>query len=391
MAVTYTDPYGPPWKLRWWRMVRQWRGSIWQVLWLEWLMLILLGALSITLTWALFPDFVLNAASLPLMDVTQHLYTRFQAAIGLMLGFYTSTMFSRWQDVRQTEGKVIGVVLNTSLQVSSLISAAHAVRESFWASEDVRGTHEFSQTSLDEIKPDTKPPAALSENDVAAVQFTLIRWINLAHALGCGLLYEKRASFLANLNQLVDRGLLTHAEKHILEAAPPALANAKYALPLTWYSSLVKELSLDPRFGVTAMDVQSLNENPSRMRSAIAHQVAIKNTPVPLMYRQLVQATVRSYCTILVILAGFSSSVVENRESLGLDKIKQSSAFPACGRTLPGVYRDRGGRARQIQAIYNGPGWRDTGAESTHFTIIVALLTALRTALWTIHPSKRDS
>jgi predicted membrane chloride channel (bestrophin family) len=46
---------------------------------------------------------------------------RFQAALSLMLGFYTSTIYGRWWAIRDVEGVVIGRINDLAPHIAGLI------------------------------------------------------------------------------------------------------------------------------------------------------------------------------------------------------------------------------------------------------------------------------
>jgi len=54
---------------------------------------------------------------LVLAQILEFISERFQAAVGLMLGFYTSTCYGRWACVQQKEGVVQRAIHNISLRI----------------------------------------------------------------------------------------------------------------------------------------------------------------------------------------------------------------------------------------------------------------------------------
>lgn len=93
--VKYTDPFGPAWQMPWLRMMLQWKGSIFQFLWIEFTVAVSIYALVLTVMYLALR----NVQDLqPEKEVHLKFFGfvtgRFQAAISLMLGFYTSTTYT---------------------------------------------------------------------------------------------------------------------------------------------------------------------------------------------------------------------------------------------------------------------------------------------------------
>ena len=104
MTVRYPDPFGPLWRFNYVRVLLQWSGSIFQYLIWEWFIVVGAAAASITV-WIYVFDYSKDLQSWRqntelLRHAIDYITVRFQAAISLMLGFYTMTLFNRWWAVR---------------------------------------------------------------------------------------------------------------------------------------------------------------------------------------------------------------------------------------------------------------------------------------------------
>jgi hypothetical protein len=128
MTVQYTDPFRPAWQTPWLRMMLQWKGSIFQFLWIEFTVAVSVYALVLTI-WYLALRVVQDGDLPPEKEAVFEAFgfvnCRFQAAISLMLGFYTSTIYNRWWKVRDVEGVVvIGRVNDLAVQIAALVQDA---------------------------------------------------------------------------------------------------------------------------------------------------------------------------------------------------------------------------------------------------------------------------
>jgi predicted membrane chloride channel (bestrophin family) len=106
-------------------MMLQWKGSIFQFLWIEFTVAVSVYALVLTV---MVFGFERRARWRPaarkrggLLKLFGFVTGRFQAAISLMLGFYTSTTYTRWWEVRAVEGVVIGRVNDLAAQIAALV------------------------------------------------------------------------------------------------------------------------------------------------------------------------------------------------------------------------------------------------------------------------------
>eukprot|EP00978_Attheya_sp_CCMP212_P046254 scaffold380575_cov71-Attheya_sp.AAC.1 len=49
MTQLYTDPFGPPWKLNWLRLILHWKGSLMQFFWVELIFATLITTIAISI------------------------------------------------------------------------------------------------------------------------------------------------------------------------------------------------------------------------------------------------------------------------------------------------------------------------------------------------------
>ncbi len=281
MTVSYVDPFGPPWKCGATRLMLQWQGSILQCIGTE-----LIIALSVAV---LFMGLWLNRFMSASTDVSEfldrntilihaldYITQRFQAALSMMLGFYTTIMYNRWWRVRNVENDVMSGIKSCSIYVGSYVNTKSNDDQECAAS------------------------TGLTRDEVVS---TMVRWVNLAHAIAVGEIYEKKDNIFFNLGSLVDMGLMTSEEKELLDSSP-----AKYDLPFRWFADLLDKIVRSENFSLPVPPALAMiNTSITRTRSALDNLHMYKTTPVPLAYRQLVNTTVRFYIIILILNEGLAA------------------------------------------------------------------------------------
>lgn len=257
MSKLYQDPFGPAWRLNWLRLIFTWDASIFQIFWIEWVTVVILVSICLVALYHATKDANhddLDAEVETLIFMLTFLSDRFQTAIGLMLGFYTGTMFGRWWSVRMMEGSVQGAIANISMAVPTMI----------------------------------RKPKDETVN-VRNIKMQLVRWVNLSHALQVGEVYERKPNEFSSLEKLREIGLVTEPDYEWFQEHE----ESRYVAPLVWFEDLLMELRKKEMCGVTDITVKILWENVSAIRGGLGGLGLYADHPVPLSYRQLVQVTVR--------------------------------------------------------------------------------------------------
>eukprot|EP00565_Helicotheca_tamesis_P007237 CAMPEP_0185741032 /NCGR_PEP_ID=MMETSP1171-20130828/38739_1 /TAXON_ID=374046 /ORGANISM="Helicotheca tamensis, Strain CCMP826" /LENGTH=544 /DNA_ID=CAMNT_0028412969 /DNA_START=63 /DNA_END=1697 /DNA_ORIENTATION=+ len=405
MTKLYTDPFGPPWRLQWLRLLFNWGGSIFQFFWIEWLVATTLCFAYILIWYSMWDGKTfeeISDSTQAFLSAVNYITSRFQAALSLMLGFYTSTHYGRWWKVRDIEGVVIGRINDLAVQIAGFIrdnppsnnapplegQAKNAsikedleedqvdvddAVENFITDDanneqtskstttivdanDVRLTlvrwlnlaHALTVGELYEKKPigrindlavqiaglirdnpiaepwkdqakkafqkedleedqvdidDSVDESTTTVVDANDVRLTLVRWLNLAHALTVGELYEKKPNEFTSLKHIRDFGLLTDLEYDYMDRFP----RSRYAAPFVWFLDLLHDLKDKGQCGVSFDTIIVFSSNITKIRGSLADLSMYRNVPVPLSYRQLVNFTVRAYLFIVAVAGGLSA------------------------------------------------------------------------------------
>lgn len=333
MTVHYTDPFGPPWKVPWLKMMSQWQGSIFQFIWVEFVIAMSLFAIVLSLWYVSLKDSPADVTpeQEAVFQTLGFVTSRFQAAISLMLGFYTSTLYTRWWKVRDVEGVVIGRINDLAVQIAALVRDRpmgdtkgdnEGIMSRKVSEDSLSGDqgHTLGLASSKTPEPPTrtdpkKSPGTLDGMGVATaneVRMNLVRWLNLAHALTVGDLYERQPNEFTSLEDLLDFGLLTPHEYEYMKTN----ARSRYQVPFVWFLNLLHELKDEGYCGISDGTMIIFCENCTRIRGSLADLYMYRNVPVPLSYRQLVNWTVRGYMVIFAV-AGALGSILTDDGNLG--------------------------------------------------------------------------
>lgn len=310
MPRLYPDPFGPPWRFPWVRMILTWNGGIFQILWFEWMLAITVCAVVITVTYLCLKDNDSLSDSLDrLSDAATFVSRRFQAAMALMLGFYSIQNFARWKEVRNAEGNVMKTVNDLALRIN------WSLRDSVQGGVDIgiekpQGGVDVGiekplggvDVGIEKAKSDEKESTSDDGNcpSLEYVRFKLIRWLNLSHAIAIGDLYEMRPNTFSSLEEIRDSGLATHVEYNFLKSHKTTYT---HVAPLDWFMGLLDELRRKELFDVDGVLFSTLAGNILQIRGSLADLYMYRNTPIPLSYKQLTNVTVRVYMAILLVAA----------------------------------------------------------------------------------------
>jgi len=223
-----------------------------------------------------------------------------------MLGFYTGTMYNRWWRVRNIENEIMNGIHDMAIQVAGLVPA----RASGGADNGAKDNDDAAAAAT--AAKDTNA----NEEDMTPheIRSTLVRWVNLGHAIAVGQLFELQPNAFTDLSNLVTMGLMTELELESMQQQGPGVC--RY-VPFVWAYDLVNALVAKSRLPQGALVVT--NNSMSRIRGSMQTLQMYRSTPVPLAYRQLVNITVRFYMIILAFNEGIDALTFASEENQGFD------------------------------------------------------------------------
>jgi len=284
MTVKYVDPFSPGLTFNWTRVIFLGkRGGLLHIISKELLLSTALCAAGVTIIYVATtngPERDVSDIVLGFEDAVSYVATRFQAALSLMLGFYSTTLYNRWWTVREKEAVVMGRIHDISVQISGLIR---------------------------------------DENDsekAAEVRSNLLRWVNLSHAIAIGEVYEKQPNCFGTLERLRGMGLATNAEHNLLSEQP----RSHYLAPFVWFTNLVGELKGKGLYGIDIATTQVLADNITQIRGNLAYLYLYRDIQVPLIYREQVNFTVRFYMLIVFFSSIAREVAAEDNDTSELSK-----------------------------------------------------------------------
>jgi hypothetical protein len=243
-----------------------WRGGIFQAIWRELLVAISFATFTFAITYAAtqdnpddwtYPYYILSLAG-----VVQFVATRFQAATGLMLGFYTATCYGRFTKVQQIEGNIQRIINKTSLRI------LYKTKEGW---NDV-----------------------FTSDEIRNIRTELVRLINLSHALAIRQVYEgtsiKGGNQSLTYDSLFASGLLTEKEcKWFIDNKRSDLLGIEYVAPLAWFQDNINELVKQKAFQFNEFTAEEFGSTILSLQEALDDLTLSVTEPVPLIYTQLVQ------------------------------------------------------------------------------------------------------
>ena len=252
-----------------------------------------------------------------LSEAVTFISRRFQAAIALMLGFYSVQNMNWWNQVRDIQSTVMGTINDVAVRISwsfptdehdtivgSLLSGAGGASETIIP----------AQVSDDDEEGDAAPTTTTAAEQ-KAFKLQLVRWLNLAHAMVIGDVHNRSKNEFSSLEKLRDCGVLATDEeyRHLknLEKRTAFL----YVAPLAWFLNLLEQAKRAERFGVTDGIIGGFTPQLLTLRRGMADLYRIRNVPIPLCYRQLTNLTVRVYMIMLLLAAALFEK--QNEDSVG--------------------------------------------------------------------------
>jgi len=228
---------------------------------------------------------------------------RFQAAIGMMLGFYIKANFYRWNDVKSLEGNVIESINSAAMQLTWTIkpkktNTCNNSDTDADATKDEDSVFKENDESYNMRESTTSTGNQHRTCDANSARIQLVRWLNLSHAIVIGELYEGTPSPFSPVDKLIDTGLATKAELMFLKKVN---SPCKYAAPLFWFRDFMAKLRDEELFGVDDECFNQVAPHILNLRNSLEKLYRARDGPIPLVYKQLVNITVRSYMFILLV------------------------------------------------------------------------------------------
>jgi len=262
-----------------------WRGSVWSAILMEliaWLILYTIVTLIYRLLltqhqqqdFELLCEFVswflLNVISLPL---------------GLVLGFYVTSVYQRWWEMWCT----VPWPDKFALLVSGNVHDSPGV-------------------------------------DAQLYRYTLVRYLNLTMALVCWNISSKMQGIYPNLSGLIKDGLMTKEEFSMIQKirAEELPHNSWWWLPLVWCANLLEEAREKGCIRSERMLI-SINQELLAYRQSCAHMIDFQMVRFPLIYSQVVTFAVWSYFLLAII--GFAQYLIGDPDSEGREVSQQIDLY----------------------------------------------------------------
>jgi predicted membrane chloride channel (bestrophin family) len=361
MTQRYADPFGPPWKVSWIQLLLHWTGSIFQFLWIEWttITLIAAGFCALVIFWfERYQDLQSWRRDTELLaHALDYVTQRFQAAISLMLGFYTVTLYNRWWSVRGKMQAVSSSIKDIALQ----LAMTRAVEQYENQNEQVNsGQTEKSPLIIEKSSSTLSTPMLPNKADLSTpdrpkkrtilsptptkstiqfrntarhVRLTMVRWVNLAHALAVRDLFEQYPNEFSTMERLQNLGLITDEEINHLQSSLPSPydrygqstrfkrrdPHRQYDIPIAWVYEWMYQLDQSDRFSLAPILLSILNASLVNIRENLDALFMYRDTPVPLFYRQLVTLTIRLY--MIIFLVGDGIMALQNVVDLAMEEV----------------------------------------------------------------------
>jgi hypothetical protein len=274
-----------------------------------------------------------------LRHAIDYITVRFQAAISLMLGFYTMTLFNRWWAVRIVMQDISSSIKDAAIQLGIVNNCTdkndnYNDSSSLPETTKVNGHDHLNSTYVppeqkkDEATMPSKNGNKTIQNNkekpkqddpVRKIGLTMVRWLNLAHAVAIGDLIEKWPNDFSTTDDLERLGLISKHEIYLFSQTSDETKyfaerysrcwgtdggrsrRRRYDIPVAWFYEYMYEIERMDTIRVPPVCLGILDRSVSRMRQSLDTLYVYKDTNVPIMYRQLVQLTVRLYMVIFLI------------------------------------------------------------------------------------------
>lgn len=266
MPIMYMDPVANLGKdyvlpLSWVRIFLYWHGSLLQRLLFEVCILFGLAAfiIAMKLYVAEWPRF--------LLEVFANIVNILSGVLTLLLGFYASTIYSRWWYTRTNMfGTAQGGVYNCGFMLNALV--------------------------YDDENPEL----------CARFKQRFLRWMNLAFGIMLMDVTSGGSHLFESFDSMERIGLVTPEERYRLEHD---VERVRFTLPIMWAGHMLTRLrDNNHQFHITDRVHMQLSIELAYLRQGLGGCYLMKNTPVPLLYVQFVEVAVRMYVISMILLVG---------------------------------------------------------------------------------------
>lgn len=289
----YADPVGHLGKdyvlpMSWLRIFMYWHGSLVQRLLFE--IFILFALASFIVATKLY----IGGWPRVLLQVLANVVNILSGVLTLLLGFYASTIYSRWWYTRTNMfGTAQGGVYNGGYMSNALI--------------------------YDDENPEL----------CARFKQRLLRWMNLAFGIALMDLTTGGSHLFESFDSLERIGLVTPEERYRLEHD---VERVRFTLPIMWAGHTLTRLrDNNHQFHITDRVHMQLSIELAYLRQGLGGCFLMKNTPVPLLYVQFVEVAVRLYVICMILLAGdlnlLSSPFQETGNNRWIDLVYIAALF----------------------------------------------------------------
>ncbi len=262
----YADPAGHLGKdyvlpLSWLRIFMYWHGSLIQRLFFE--ICILFGLATFIIATKLY----IGGWPYFLLEVLANIVNILSGMLTLLLGFYASTIYSRWWFTRTNMfGTAQGGVYNCGYMLNALV--------------------------YDDDNPEL----------CARFKQRFLRWMNLAFGIMLMDVTTGGSHLFESFDSLERIGLVTPEERYRLEHD---VERVRFTLPIMWAGHTLTRLrDNNYQFHITDRVHMQLSIELAYLRQGLGGCYLMKNTPVPLLYVQFVEVVVRLYVICMILLAG---------------------------------------------------------------------------------------
>jgi hypothetical protein len=196
-------------------------------------------------------------------------------------------------------------------------------------------------TTPDKPERKTIPPSTPTESSFQYrktanhVKQTMVRWVNLAHALAVRDLFEQYPNEFSDVKRLQNLGFITEEESKHLQTSFPShdrygkstISNKRqlwdshrpFDIPIAWAYEWINQLDQSDHFQLAPVVLSILNSTLVNLRENLDVLFMYRDTPVPLFYRQLVTFTVRMY--MIIFLIGDGIMALQNVVDIAIQEV----------------------------------------------------------------------
>uniref|UniRef100_A0A914UH19 Angiotensin-converting enzyme n=1 Tax=Plectus sambesii TaxID=2011161 RepID=A0A914UH19_9BILA len=248
------------------RLMFRWRGSIWQCVWKDLLIWLILYAML-----SCCYRFILSDSDRGHFEDFVHLAANYTSAIPLtfMLGFYVSLVLNRWWEI----------FMNIAWPDNIAISIATYVQ---------------------------------GNDESARIQRrTIVRYLVLAEVLVLRDISSSVKKRFPSLNHVVNAGLMTEEEQKMIESI--SINHAKYWMPIEWCCTMLRRIWKRRKLEETHL--HTLVEAILQYRGNLGMLMAYDWISVPLVYTQVANLSILSYFGLCLLSSQYVAEGTESASS----------------------------------------------------------------------------